>query len=78
MERRRPQSGSWRKPGKSFDYGALHVYQDSALVFRNAAWGDDQGRFTLSSAANRVSLHPLRRVSGEPCPGMLPSVEEVG
>lgn len=72
-----PETGCYavvRKPGKSFDYGALHVYQDSALVFRNVAWGDDQGRFTLSSTANRVSLHPLRRVSGEPCPGMLPSV----
>ncbi len=63
-----------RKPGKSFDYGALHVYQDSVLFFRNVAWGDDQGSFTLSSTANRVSLHPLRRISGEPCPGMLPSV----
>lgn len=72
-----PETGCYavvRKPGKSFDYGALHIYQDSALVFRNIAWGDDQGRFTLSSTANRVSLHPLRRVSGEPCPGMLPSV----
>ena len=72
-----PETGCYavvRKPGKSFDYGALHIYQDSALVFRNVAWGDDQGRFTLSSNANRVSLHPLRRVSGEPCPGMLPSV----
>ena len=76
-----PETGCYavvRKPGKSFDFGALHIYQDSALVFRNAAWGDDQGRFTLSSTANRVSLHPLRRVSGEPCPGMLPSVEDVG
>ncbi len=72
-----PETGCYavvRKPGKSFDYGALHVYQDSALVFRNVAWGDDQGRFTLSSTANRVSLHPLRRISGKPCPGMLPSV----
>ena len=39
-----------------------------------AVWGDDRGGVTLSSAANRVSLHPLRRVSGERCPGMLPSV----
>ena len=72
-----PETGCYavvRKPGKSFDYGALHVYQDSVLVFRNVAWGDDRGKFTLSSTANRVSLHPLRRVSGDPCPGMLPSV----
>lgn len=63
-----------RKPEKAIGYDALHVYQDSVLVFRYASWGDDQGRFTMSTTANRVSLHPLRRVSGEPCPGMLPSV----
>ena len=72
-----PDTGCYavvRKPGKTFDYGAMNVYRDSVLIFRNVAWGDDRGRATLSSAANRVSLHPLRRVSGEPCPGMLPSV----
>ena len=38
------------------------------------------GRFNarLSGVNNRVSLHPLRRISGEPCPGMLPSLDEVG
>ena len=25
-------------------------------------------------STNGVSLHPIRRVSGEPCPGMLPTV----
>ena len=72
-----PETGCYavvRKPGKTFDYGALNVYRDSVLVFRNASWGDDRGGATLSSAANRVSLHPLRRVSGERCPGMVPSV----
>ena len=29
----------------------------------------------MSGVNNRVSLHPLRRISGEPCPGMLPSVK---
>lgn len=66
-----------RKPEKSWDYDALHIYQDSALVFRYASWENDQGGFAMSTAADRVSLHPLRRVSGEPCPGMLPSVGDV-
>jgi len=65
-----------RKPQPTMDYDALHIYQDSALVFHYASWEDDQGGFTMSTAADRVSLHPLRRVSGEPCPGMLPSVED--
>lgn len=72
-----PEAGCYavvRKPGKAIDYDALHVYRDSALVFRYASWEDDQGGFHMSTSANRVSLHPLRRVSGEPCPGMLPAV----
>jgi len=75
-----PETGCYavvRKPEKSFDYGALHVYQDSALVFWYDKGTTVQGNrttFTTYSAANRVSLHPLRRVSGEPCPGMLPTV----
>ena len=63
-----------RKPETSWDYDALHIYQDSALVFHYASWENDQGGFTLSGAANRVSLYPLRRISGAPCPGMLESV----
>ncbi len=46
-------------------------------VFRYASWVDDQGMFSMSTAADRVFLHPLRRISGEPCPGMLPSVGDV-
>ena len=83
-----PESGCYavlRKPEPSRHYDALHIYQDSALVFHYATYqaepppgidlpaGAQAGR-TISTAANRVSLHPLRRVSGEPCPGMLPSV----
>ena len=63
-----------RKPETTWDYDALHIYRDSALVFRYASWYDDQGGFHMSTAADRVSLHPLRRISGEPCPGMLGSV----
>ncbi len=31
-----------------------------------------------SGVNDRVSLHPLRRISGEPCPGMLPSMGDGG
>ena len=71
-----PETGCYavvRKPERTFAYDALNIYRDSVLVFQNVAWENDQS-FKLSTAANRVSLHPLRRVSGAPCPGMLPSV----
>ena len=83
-----PDSGCYavlRKPEPSLHHDALQIYQDSALVFHYATYqaelppgvdlpaGAQVGR-TISTAANRVSLHPLRRISGEPCPGMLPSV----
>lgn len=73
-----PESGCHavvRKPETSWDYDALHIYQDSALVFHYASWEDDQGGFYMSTAADRVSLHPLRRISGEPCRGILESVK---
>ena len=55
------------------------VHADSVLVFRNATREvtDQQGRTVNSvviGSATRASLHPLRRVGGEPCAGMLPSV----
>lgn len=55
------------------------IHADSVLVFRNATSEvtDQQGRTVNSvviGSATRASLHPLQRVSGEPCPGMLPSV----
>ena len=71
-----PETGCYallRKPEPSRDYDALHIYQDSALVFRYATWKEGN-TYNVSTAADRVSLHPLRRVSGKPCPGMLPSV----
>ena len=76
-----PETGCYavlRKPEPSRSYDALHIYQDSALVFRYASWEREDGSFSVSTAADRISLHPLRRVSGEPCPGMLPSVDDVG
>ena len=76
-----PETGCYavlRKPEPSRSYNALHIYQDSALVFRYSSWERAPGSFTISTAADRISLHPLRRISGEACPGMLPSVEGVG
>ena len=75
-----PETGCYavvRKPGPSLAYDAGHIYQDSALVFGYDSGSTDQGGSFISQAANRVSLHPLRRVSGVPCPGMLPSVDGV-
>ena len=79
-----PETGCYavlRKPAPSFAYDALRVYQDSALVFRYDTGSSVQrNRITITtySEANGVSLHPLRRISGEPCPGMLPSVGDGG
>ncbi|MDE2764452.1 MAG: hypothetical protein OXK74_16995 [Gemmatimonadota bacterium] len=55
------------------------IHADSVLVLRNATREvtDQQGRTVNSvviGSATRASLHPLRRVGGEPCAGMLPSV----
>lgn len=53
----------------------VRVLGDSVLVFHNYSEPNENGGTTYyTDSANRVSLHPLRRVSGEPCPGMLPSV----
>lgn len=57
----------------------MGVFRDSALVFhRDREETTDDGRkvVTLYSAARQVSLRPLRRVSGEPCPGILPSLRD--
>ena len=53
----------------------VRLLGDSVLVFHNYSEPNENGGTTYyTDSANRVSLHPLRRVSGEPCPGMLPSV----
>ncbi|MDE2795780.1 MAG: hypothetical protein OXL34_13250 [Gemmatimonadota bacterium] len=67
-----------RKPGPSLNFDAWHIYQDSALVFEYDFGSTDQGGSYISQQANRVVLRPLRRVSGDPCPEMLPSVVGVG
>lgn len=56
----------------------IGIHTDSVLVFHNPfEVAEEDGRTVYhitGNSANRVSLHPLRRESGEPCPGMLPSV----
>ena len=87
-----PETGCYavvRKPEPSRLYDALHVYQDSALVFNYSVYeatlpagfelpAGAEAPIAVSTAADRISLHPLRRISGEPCAGMLPSVDDVG
>ena len=57
----------------------VRILGDSVLVFRQdndvTTTADGSLNIRFHGGANRVSLHPFRRISGEPCPGMLPSVE---
>lgn len=59
-------------------FAPMRIHADSVLVFRHAVSTTTEGGRTMRSihvnSSNGVSLHPLRRVSGEPCPGMLPTV----
>lgn len=58
----------------------LGIYRDSALVFhrdREQVTVAGEKVVTLYAEARQISLNPIRRVSGEPCPGMLPSVEDI-
>lgn len=53
----------------------VRVRGDSVLVFQQDQGETEDGRPHLfMGSANKASIHPLRRVSGEPCEGMLPSV----
>ena len=53
----------------------VRVRGDSVLVFQQDQGETEGGRPHLfMGSTNMASMHPLRRVSGEPCPGMLPSV----
>lgn len=74
-----PESGCHamiRNPEKNMLQPQLKgIYQDSAVVsyrYREETTENGQRVITDHSYANKVSLHPLRRVSGEPCAGMLP------
>ncbi len=61
--RHRPQPGS----------DVVAIYADSAVVFHKEAVPTERG-VTIGANAGRVTLNPLRRVSGEPCADMVPSV----
>ena len=75
-----PETGCYavlRKSKADPTLRVARIYADSALVFTRDTDQTNVGRRTTTvmySGANRVSLHPLRRVSGEPCAGMLESV----
>ena len=59
-------------------HAMVGIHADSALVFHRPFEVTEDGGdtfLTVSSSAKGVTLHPLRRISGEPCPGMLPSVK---
>lgn len=73
-----PESGCHaviRNPEKNMLQPRLMgIYQDSALVgyrYREETTENGQRVITNHSYSNKVALHPLRRISGEPCPGML-------
>ena len=82
-----PETGCYgvlRKPEPARSYDALNIYQDSALVFHYSPCVLPPGLELppgavavpgLSTDADRVSLHPLRRISGVPSTEMLPSVK---
>ena len=60
-----------------FERSFRGIYRDSAVVaviYFEEGIEDGRRAVTYFDHANKVALHPLRRVSGEPCPGMLPSV----
>ena len=49
------------------------TYADSAVVFHRETVPTERG-VSIGAHAGRVTLNPLRRVSGEPCADMVPSV----
>ena len=54
------------------------IYADSAVVFHRDVEPTEGGGVRVSARAGRVTLNPFRRVSGEPCADMLPSVTGPG
>ena len=59
-------------------YTPVAIHADSVLVYHNRPIETNINgkRYTSWSVGSspKVAMHPLRRISGEPCPGMLPSV----
>ena len=57
--------------------GDMPLDRTRALLYANddeEPAGATARSVSISTAADRITLHPLRRISGEPCPGMLESV----
>lgn len=55
------------------------IHRDSAVVFhhdRNEETNAGQTTVTIYAEARQISLNPIRRVSGDRCAGMLPSMED--
>lgn len=60
-----------------FQYELRGIYRDSAVVatlYHEEGVENGQRSVHYYDYADMVGLYPLRRVSGVPCPGMLPSV----
>ena len=78
-----PETGCHALVQKDFraDMGQIpvRILGDSLLVvgqhFEVTEAADGRRNVRIAGVNSRVSLHPLRRVSGEPCPGMLESVK---
>ena len=68
----------FRAPDRGLGSSPVRILRDSVLVVWQDAevteTADGRRNFRMAGVNNRVSLHPLRRISGEPCPGMLESV----
>ncbi|MYG81672.1 MAG: hypothetical protein F4187_07890 [Gemmatimonadetes bacterium] len=68
-----------RAPRGGSRYAPISIDADSALVLRRSVTEETSGGRTVSvvdaNSATGVSIHPIRRVSGMPCPGMLPTVK---
>lgn len=63
-------------------HAPVGVHADSVLVYHNRPIERIRdGKpviVTGLGSSPKVSIHPLRRISGEPCPGMLPTVKLTG
>ena len=49
----------------------VRVRGDSILVFQQDTAEGNRGFQVFMGSTNKVSIHPVRRVSGDPCAGML-------
>ena len=57
-----------------FERAMMGIYRDSVVVANQHYEDDGRGTVRFFDYAHQVGLYPLRRISGKPCAGMLPSV----